>query len=172
MVQNALHEPRNSNCQVLSQHPCEMLGCLDNFSIVCLWIAVGSQNLKVSLQDLYLCSLNLLEVNSFHCSRMIANMWGTEDRSSRKSERPEHVLWQLSREESFFQRARGMLGQLGRNAKVKKMEKESFAEVRPERKQKRKQSKPNEQKHQPNKHKSQERKKGETNRAAKPLISW
>ena len=81
-------------------------------------------------------------------------------------------ILELSREESFFQRARGMLGQLGRNAKVKKMEKKSFAEVRPERKQKRKQSKPNEQKHQPNKHKSQKHKKGETNRAAKPLISW
>ena len=46
MVQNTSHEPRNSICQVLSQDPSEMRGCLEDSPIVCLWIPISSQDLK------------------------------------------------------------------------------------------------------------------------------
>ena len=40
------HEPRNSICQVFSQDPSKMSGCLDNFPIVWFWITIGGQYLK------------------------------------------------------------------------------------------------------------------------------
>ena len=46
MVQNAPHEPRNSICQVLSQDPRKMRGCLDDSPIVCLRISISCQDLK------------------------------------------------------------------------------------------------------------------------------
>ena len=52
MVQNAPHEPRNSICQVFSQDPSKMSGCLDNSPIVWFWIMIGGQYLKtVSLLE-------------------------------------------------------------------------------------------------------------------------
>ena len=52
MVQNTTHQPRNGISQVFSQDPCQVRGCLDYFSIVCIRVTVGSQDLKaVSLKE-------------------------------------------------------------------------------------------------------------------------
>ena len=46
MVQNTTHQPRNGISQVFSQDPRQVRGCLDYFSIVCIRVTVGSQDLK------------------------------------------------------------------------------------------------------------------------------
>ena len=52
MVQNTTHQPRNGISQIFSQDQCQVRGCLDYLSIVCIRVAVGSQDLKaVTLKE-------------------------------------------------------------------------------------------------------------------------
>ena len=60
MVQNTTHQPRNGISQVFSQDPSQLRGCLDDLSIVRVWVTVSSQDLKaVSLyRSLSICLLS------------------------------------------------------------------------------------------------------------------
>ena len=46
MVQNTAHQPRNCISQIFSQDQCQVRGCLDYLAIVCIRVAVVSQDLK------------------------------------------------------------------------------------------------------------------------------
>ena len=50
--QNVTDQPRNGIRQIFSQDQCEVRGCLDYLSILCIRVAVGSHDLKaVTLKE-------------------------------------------------------------------------------------------------------------------------